>query len=210
LEYIIIDGDSNDGTQDIISSYGNAINTFVSEPDGGIADAFNKGISRAKGDVIALINSDDILRSGTLETVVEYFHKHPQADVVHGDVFLYEGERFIKRIKPSGRWWYPWRLVLFNHPATFVRRKVYEQYGFFDTSYRIAMDVEIFLRWQSNGVTIKYLPEAFVNMKQGGLSGQHAAEGFLEVRNALLNYGYSSILANAQMAGKMLVNRMVQ
>jgi glycosyltransferase involved in cell wall biosynthesis len=210
LEYIIIDGASIDSTLDIIRSFGNIIDVFVSEPDNGIVEAFNKGISRASGDIIGIINADDEMLPGTLKKVCAFFSSNPNIDVVHGDVFLCKGEQVLKRVRPAGCWWYPWRLVLFNHPATFVRRSVYEQYGLFDTSYRIAMDVEIFLRWLAHGVTIKYLPEAFVNMKCGGVSGQCAAEGFLEVRNAFLHYGYSSILVNLQLAGKMLVNRIVR
>jgi len=206
LEYIVIDGASTDSTPDIVRSFGSIIDVFVSEPDSGIVDAFNKGLSRASGDIIGLINADDEMLPGALKKVSDFFSANPDIDVVHGDVFLCKGKQLLKRVRPAGRWWYPWRLVLFNHPATFVRRRVYEQYGLFDTSYRIAMDVEIFLRWQSNGVTIKYLPEAFVNMKCGGVSGQCAAEGFLEVRKALLHYGYSPILANAQLAGKLLLN----
>jgi GT2 family glycosyltransferase len=115
----------------------------------------------------------------------------------------------LKRVRPAGCWWYPWRLVLFNHPTTFVRRSVYEQYGLFDLSYRIAMDVEIFLRWRAHGVRIKYLPEVFVNMKCGGVSGKFAEEGFFESRKALLKYRYSALLVNLQLAGRLLVNRIV-
>ena len=209
LEYIIIDGASTDSTPDIVRSFGSVIDVFVSETDSGIVDAFNKGISQASGEIIGLINADDEMLPGTLNKVCDFFSRHPDIDVVHGDVFLCKGKHVLKRVRPAGCWWYPWRLVLFNHPATFVRRRVYEQYGLFDTSYRIAMDVEIFLRWQLHGVTIKYLPEVFVNMKCGGVSGQCAAEGFQEARNALLHYGYSSILVNVQLAGKLLVNWLV-
>lgn len=203
LEYIIIDGASNDGTQDIVASYGNTINTFVSEPDGGIADAFNKGINMAVNDVVALINSDDMLLPGTLETVADYFRTHPQTDVVHGDVLLYEGERFVKRIKPSGRWWYPWRLVLFNHPATFVQREIYKQHGIYDSSYTIAMDVEIFLRWVRNGVNIDYLPEPLAVVQGGGVSGKRALEGYREVKTALLSNRFSTILTHIQFVARL-------
>jgi len=209
LEYIIIDGASTDSTPDIVRSFGSLIDVFVSEPDSGIVDAFNKGISRASGEIIGLINADDEMLPGTLNKVCDFFSSNPDINVVHGDVLLSKGEQVLKRVRPAGRWWYPWRLVLFNHPATFVRRRVYEQYGLYDTSYRIAMDVEIFLRWQSHGVPIKYLPEVFVNMNCGGVSGQCAEVGYCEARNAFLRYGYSSFLVNLQLAGKMLVNRIL-
>lgn len=209
LEYIIVDGASTDSTPDIVRSFGSIIDVFVSEPDSGIVDAFNKGISRASGEIIGLINADDEMLPGTLNKVCDFFSRNPGIDVVHGDVLLSKGEQLLKRVRPSGRWWYPWRLVLFNHPATFVRRSVYEQYGLFDTSYRIAMDVEMFLRWLSHGVTIKYLPEAFVNMKCGGVSGQYAEEGFREARRAFLRYEFSPFMVNLQLACKLLVNRIL-
>ncbi len=198
LEYIVIDGASDDGSQELVTSYGSAISFFLSEPDAGIADAFNKGIRQAGGEVIALINSDDVLLPGALEQVADFFRNNPTVHVMHGDVLLYEGSRFIKRIKPAGRWWYPWRLVLFNHPATFVRREVYEKWGLFDVSYAIAMDVEIFLRWLRKGVTIAYLPDTLVAIQAGGVSGRSALQGYREVKRALSAHGYSALLANIQ------------
>jgi glycosyltransferase involved in cell wall biosynthesis len=204
VEYVIVDGASTDGTQDIIRSY-QAIDRFVSESDRGIADAFNKGIGMATGDIIGLINSDDQLCPSTLATVRRYFSEHHDVDVLHGDVLLFDGNTVVKRLKPSGRWWYPWRLVLFNHPATFVRREVYREHGLFDANYRIAMDVEIFLRWMTQGVTIRYLPGVLAHMQSGGTSGQQALDGFREVRRAALKHGFHPFGAHLQFAGKVFV-----
>ncbi len=209
VEYIVIDGASTDGTQEIVKSFDNSVDIFISELDGGIADAFNKGIVRSSGTIIGLINADDCLLPGVIDKVSNYFTAHPEVDVIHGDVLLYEGGRLFKRVKPAGRWWYPWRLVLFNHPTTFVRQSVYKRYGLFDTSYRIAMDVEMFLRWQSHGVIVKYLPEVFVDVMCGGLSGQFATVGYREARTAFLLYGYSPILVNLLFATKLLINRIL-
>jgi len=209
LEYIVIDGASTDSTPDIVRAFGDMVDVFVSEPDSGIVEAFNKGISRASGEIIGLINADDELLPGSLDKVSAFFSGHPEIDVVHGDVLLCKGEQVLKRVQPAGCWWYPWRLVLFNHPATFVRRSLYEKFGLFDSSYRIAMDVEMFLRWQARGATIQYLPEALVSMKYGGVSNQCAEEGFREARQAFLRYGYSPLMVNLQLAGKLLINRML-
>ncbi|MGE0917095.1 glycosyltransferase family 2 protein [Trichlorobacter lovleyi] len=208
VEYIIVDGASTDGTQDIIKSYPD-IDTFISEPDQGIADAFNKGIQLAHGDIIGLINADDQLCPEALTTVRSFFSEHPDVDVIHGDVLLCNGGRVLKRVRPAGCWWYPWRMVLFNHPATFVRRCVYDNYGLFDTTYRIAMDVEMFLRWRSRKIRILYLPVVLVNMKYGGVSTQFAEAGFREARRAFLNYRYLSLVVNLQFAGKLLLNRII-
>ena len=209
LEYIIIDGASTDGTQDIIKSFGRSIEVFISEPDDGIADAFNKGILRASGSIVGLINADDCLLPGVIDKINKFFAAHLDVDVLHGDVLLYDGSHLIKKIRPAGRWWYPWRLVLFNHPATFVRRSVYEKYGLFDTNYRIAMDVEIFLRWKSCGVKVAYLPEVFVNMNCGGASGKYAEVGFREASKAFLRYESSPFWVNIQLVSKLVINRIL-
>lgn len=209
FEYIIVDGNSRDGTQDIVRSYGGQVDTFVSEPDDGVSAAFNKGIALATGKIIGLINSDDVLLPGTLHKVAGYFAAHPSVDVLHGDVLLYDGNVFIKRLKPAGRWWYPWRLVLFNHPATFVRREVYLHHGGFDTNYRVAMDVEIFLRWIRHNIRIEYLPQALVRMGAGGVSGRCALLGYREARRALACYGYPAVPASIQYLARVVLQRVV-
>ncbi|MRR56758.1 MAG: glycosyltransferase [Deltaproteobacteria bacterium] len=209
VEYIVIDGSSTDATLTVIRSYGDSIDKFTSEPDDGIADAFNKGIAMATGDIVGIINADDFLLPGALRRVCDYFAVHPDVEVLHGDVMLYQGNRLIKRVRPSGRWWYPWRLVLFNHPATFVRRRVYEQYGFFDTSYEIAMDVEIFLRWLRERVKVVYVPDSLVSMQAGGLSGRRAFHGYREVKRALLAHKFPKFLADIQYVARFGVQFVV-
>jgi glycosyltransferase involved in cell wall biosynthesis len=206
VEYIIIDGDSNDGTQGIVLSFGDKIDVFISEPDDGIADAFNKGIARAKGEVISLINSDDVLLPGAIKNIQRLFVDYPDAQVIHGDILLYKGNSFVKQVKPADKWWYPWRLVLFNHPATFVRKEVYCQCDLFSCDYRIAMDVEIFLRWIKAGVKIVYYPGPFVIMHYGGLSDRHAFAGYREVRTALLEKGFSRFLTDIQYFCKFIIH----
>lgn len=198
VEYIVVDGASDDGTREIVESYGESIDRFVCEPDAGISDAFNKGIQFASGKIVGLINADDVLLPGVLQKVMTFFSRNPETAVIHGDVVLCSCGCTLKRIRPAGRWWYPWRLVLFNHPATFVRREVYERYGLFDTTYEIAMDVEIFLRWMRKGVRIAYLPEVMVAMQSGGASGRRALHGYREVRRALLVHRFPAIPATIQ------------
>lgn len=190
VEYIIIDGGSSDGTQEIVRRYGCEIDVFVSEPDKGISDGFNKGISLAHGEIIGLVNSDDSLLPGALHKVLEFFHDFPDAEVVHGDMLIYSRNQLVKRLTPARRWWYPWRLVLFNHPATFVRKTVYNAHGLFSLRYRIAMDIDIFLRWRTAGVRIAYLPEALVAMHYGGLSDTKPYNGYQEARCAFIEQGF--------------------
>jgi len=209
IEYLVVDGASCDGTLEIVRSYGDKVDFVISEADNGIAEAFNKGITRARGEIVGLLNADDLLLPGTLRRVCGYFAAHPDVDVLHGDVMLYQGNCLIKRVRPAGRWWCPWRLVLFNHPATFVRREVYERYGLFDTSYEIAMDVEIFLRWIRTGVKITYLPEVMVAMQSGGVSGQRAFHGYREARRALAAHRFLVIPATIQYVARYVVQVVV-
>lgn len=210
LQYIIVDGGSSDATMDIVRSYGGRISRYVSEPDNGISDAFNKGIALADGDVIGMINSDDLLLPGTLEKVAQYFRQHPDTEVLHADLLLYDGERFLKRLKPPRYWWIPWRMILFNHPTTFVRREVYRKCGCFDTSYRFShMDFELFLRWMRAGIVIRYLPDVLVRMQAGGTSGRHIYRGFSENVRALKAHGFSRSLAYIQFLCKHVAQRIL-
>lgn len=190
IEYIVIDADSVDGTQEVVRSFGSKIDIFVSEPDRGISDGFNKGISLAKGKIIGLINSDDCLLPGSAQKVIDYFRDNPGCQVMHGDLLLYSGAQFVKTVTPAGRWWYPWRLVLFNHPATFVLRSVYNRCGLFSLDYRIAMDVEIYLRWRSSSIRVDYYSEPLVAMYYGGVSNRRPYEGYREAYRAFVEYGY--------------------
>lgn len=210
VEYLVIDGASTDTTQSIVTEFVSAgVDYFVSEPDNGIAEAFNKGIAVAKGEFVGLINADDQLMADTVQFVRTFFKDHPDVDVLHGDILLYEGERFIKQLIPAGSWWHPWRLVLFNHPATFVRRSVYEELGGYNEDFRIAMDVEIFLRWQRNSVEVQYVARPLAIMRVGGLSGVEAEGGFDEYRRALIMHGYPALVANMQYLFKLILVRMV-
>lgn len=204
VEYLVIDGGSSDNTVELATACP-GVDLLVSEPDHGIADAFNKGISRSTGEIIGLINADDQLAPDATPFVRAYFATHPYVEVIHGDVLLQKQGRTIKRLKPAGRWWYPWRLVLFNHPATFVRRTTYNRRGMFDTSYRIAMDAEIFLRWVSRGANIQYVPRILAIMETGGVSGQQAITGYREVHQAAVLHGYSRLLAMVNYLGKRLI-----
>lgn len=206
VEYVVVDGGSTDGTVDIVQSFGDDIDKFVSEADDGISDAFNKGISLATGDIVGLINSDDTLLPGSVEKIQAIFKNHLDIDVLHGDIQLFKGEKFVKRVKPAGRWWYPWRLVLFNHPATFVRKTVYKRFGGFSFDYRIAMDIDIFLRWTKKGVKIHYLEESLVAMHYGGLSDRNAFEGYRESRKAFLANGYPHVAVNILFICKLVLH----
>lgn len=175
IEYLVIDGGSTDGTKEIIESYKDKIDYFISEEDEGIFDALNKGIKNATGDVIGILNSDDCFyNQDTIKRIVEEFDTSG-ADLVYAKgLFVDEKEPSkIKRIYPSKPFeksflsfgWIP------LHTTIFVRREIFSRYGYYNSGYTIASDYEISLRWFKNDEIEKhFLDEWVVKMKLGGLS----------------------------------------
>ncbi|MDT0646078.1 glycosyltransferase family 2 protein [Zunongwangia sp. F260] len=175
IEYIVIDGGSTDGTQQKIRPFLKNISYFVSEKDMGIYDAYNKGIKMATGNIIGILNSDDFFyRKNTVEKIVEKFEQSG-ADLVYGKgIFVDQTKTFdVKRIYPSNP--FKKNYLLFGwiplHPTIYVRREIYEKYGFYDQQYKIAGDYEMSLRWFRNEHIKKtYLDEWVVRMRLGGRS----------------------------------------
>lgn len=175
IEYIIVDGKSTDGTIEIVKSYGDKISKFVSEKDNGIYDAINKGLEMASGDVISILNSDDIFaHEKVIENTVAVFESE-QVDTVYGDLKYVSptDNTKVKRYWKSGV--YKRKKFLFGwmppHPTFFVKREVYEKHGTFDTSLTSAADYELMLRFlYKNKVSAGYNPEVMVLMKTGGQS----------------------------------------
>jgi glycosyltransferase len=176
LDYVMIDGGSKDGTLEIIRSYGNRISTFISEPDKGIYNAMNKGLRLAKGEIIAILNSDDYYAGpAVLSDVAEAFRLNPMIDIVYGDLEYVDAkstDRVVRRwissaFEPGSfkKGWHP------PHPSFFVRRSVYERFGLFDEELRIAADYEFMLRvMEKQRLNCLYLPGVKVKMRTGGAS----------------------------------------
>ena len=148
-EYWVIDGGSTDGTLDIIRGFEARLTGWISEPDRGIADAFNKGLERAHGDYIMFLNADDALaHPHALEQLLSLARKHDWPDVVYGDCDLYDptsGELLYRVIIDYERE----RFINAGnlpHPGMLMHRRYFERFGTFDTSYKVAMDYELLLR----------------------------------------------------------------
>ena len=167
LEYIVIDGGSTDGTLKIIEKYKDKIDVLISEKDNGIVDAFNKGIKIAKGDVVGVINSGDLLEPDVLTTIMQAFEK-TRADIVYGDVLYWEGAVQEYRYKANHTLLQEFMSI--NHPAVFVKKKIYEHYGLFDETFKVAMDYELMLRFFVNDVKFIYIDKVLSNMALGGVS----------------------------------------
>lgn len=177
-EYIIIDGASKDSTLDIIREYEPRFKgrmRYISEPDEGIYDAMNKGLAMATGDVIGLLNSDDYYTSpDVLESVVEGF-KGEYVDAVYADIhYVNYGnpEKSIRYYSSSVfRCWMMRFGMMPAHPSFYCRKAVYDQYGFFETTYRIAADFEMLVRLLFiHRIRTRYIKKDFVTMRLGGAS----------------------------------------
>ena len=168
IEYIIVDGESTDGTQDIIKKYQKYIAKYVSEPDRGLYDAMNKGIRMSSGDVIGIINSDDWYDLQTVEKVVRLFQENA-ADVVYGDeLLIYESG--VEQRRVTGPITDLVCRMNLSHPTVFVKRELYEKFGVFDRRYKIAADYDFLLRLYRKGVKMVECPEILAYFRMGGLS----------------------------------------
>lgn len=176
IEYIIIDGGSNDGTLSIINEYKDKITKVVSEPDYGIYDAMNKGINAATGDIVGMLNSDDFFENNdVLSNVANAFSLDSSADIVFGDIVFVRPDNLNKIVRYySSVRFRVWKLRfgwMPPHPATFVRRSVYDAYGLYNLQYSIAADFEIFVRWLLvHRLNYLRMNRVLVRMRIGGLS----------------------------------------
>lgn len=168
IEYIIIDGLSTDGTQDIVKKYQDSIAYFVSEKDDGLYDAMNKGIQKATGEIVGIINSDDWYAEGAIEKIVNYFRQY-EADLVYGDVVFVDqnGRERPNSKKPIDHIWFQ---CIIQHPGMFVKKSIYERFGCYDTKYRIAADYDLMLRLYSQNIQFKYIDDIIAYFRMGGLS----------------------------------------
>lgn len=199
FEHIIVDGGSEDNTMDIVREleprYGGRLR-YISEPDRGIYDAMNKGISLATGDVVGILNSDDFFTSEqVLSTIAERFksgktvttgvsdnggtrtpdNDGEQIDAVYGDIhFVKEGDLRKCVRYYSSKSFRPWKMrfgFMPAHPSFYCRREVYQKYGLFDIGFKIGADFENLTRLIFiNRIRTSYIPMDFVTMRMGGAS----------------------------------------
>ncbi|MGM0945470.1 MAG: glycosyltransferase family 2 protein [Bacteroidota bacterium] len=175
IEYIIVDGNSKDGTLDIIRSYNGTVSKWLSEPDKGLYDAMNKGIQMASGDVVGIINSDDFYhRTDAISQVVNAFQEF-RVDSVYADVRFVRPDNLDKTVRYYSS--QSFSLESFKigrmpaHPTFFTYRKNFEKYGYYRTDYKIAADFELLVRFlYREKLSYFYLPIDLMKMRTGGLS----------------------------------------
>lgn len=175
LEYIVVDGGSTDGSREIIDKYRDRIDKVIFKADHGMYEGINNGIREATGDIIALCHSDDVLYDRhTVEAVVRVFEQQPQTEMVYADgIFVNDKTGKASRIWKGGNV-NRWRLAcgwLPLHTTCYVRKEVYERYGCYDESYRIAADTKFLLNIiYRQHIASTYLPRYVVKMRMGGVS----------------------------------------
>ncbi len=176
IEYLIIDGGSTDGTLDVIDQYRNdGIACVISEPDRGMYDAMNKGIKMATGDAIGILNSDDLFEDDDVIRDVVATFSNADSDMVVGDV-VWVDRNDLSRVRRyySSKKFRVWKLRtgwMPPHPATFIRRSVYDRAGLYSLNYRIAADYEMFVRLLLvHGCSFSRVNRVLVRMRLGGIS----------------------------------------
>lgn len=175
LEHIVVDGASSDGTAQVVRRQGARVAQLISEPDDGIYDAMNKGLRAASGDVIAFLNADDRYAHANVLANIARLMDDASVDAVFGDVAFFrpaEPLRLVRRYDSTrftpariGWGWMP------AHPATFVRKRLFDEFGGFRLDFRIAGDYEWIARACSRcDLRYQHLPEVLVHMQTGGIS----------------------------------------
>ncbi len=177
IEYIVIDGNSTDETNSIIKRYEQHIDQWISEPDNGMYDALNKGMKMATGNIVGILNSDDILASiDTIAGIVQCFNVN-KVDSIYGDLVYVEQENTGKTIRAwhgkrynRKNFQYGWMPA---HPTFYVRREIIESLGGYETHYYSAADYEFMARYLYNHrVSSFYHPSLIVKMRIGGASNK--------------------------------------
>lgn len=193
LEYIHVDGLSNDATMDISQEFDDIITKRISEKDSGIYNAMNKGIHLATGDVIGFLNSDDVFYDhDILFLIAQQFLNHSYLDIVYGDINYVDNKGKIKRKWRTGErksfrtGWHP------AHPGFYASINLFQENGGFDEDLRIAADFDLMLRFIDVAqAQSRYIPKVFVSMKLGGESNRdfkNILKGSQEIKNSFRKY----------------------
>lgn len=174
IEYLVIDGNSSDGTIDVINEFSGKINFFLSENDNSIYEALNKGIKHAKGDIIGVLHADDVFSNNSIiSNVVDSFNSDLNTSLLYGDADYVNSKNIIVR-HYSSKFFRPFMFYFgFQpaHTASFIKKTCYETVGNYREDLKIAGDFDLLLRVVLiNKLKYSYLPLTLVNMRIGGIS----------------------------------------
>lgn len=195
VEYIIIDGGSTDGTLDILRKYEHAIDYWISEPDRGIYDAWNKGVCLARGEWIAFLGAGDLLMKEALQSYTDLIssYRHCIPEFVSSRVNLISGTRVLRSIGQKWKWNVFRKWMNVAHVGSLHSRSLFERYGLYDTSYRICADYEFLLR---PGASLRsaYMDSITAYMRVGGTS--NSLQALWEAERAKVSTGGRSVVSS--------------
>jgi glycosyltransferase involved in cell wall biosynthesis len=164
LEYIVMDGGSNDGSVEIIRKYEKQLAYWTSEKDAGASDAIAKGFQRATGEIMAYINSDDPYMPGAIHAAVKAFQEHPECDVVFGNTYWTDPQGKVLAERRQTPFWalsYFYGGCDMQQPSTFWRRDIYLKAGGMNASFVTAFDTDLFHRFIANGARFRHVRQFF-------------------------------------------------
>lgn len=192
FEYIIIDGGSTDGTLDIIRKYKQYISVLISESDKGISDAFNKGIINSTGDLIGLINSDDLLTEGSLKILASEYSQ--DIDIYLGNLIIWNEKTNFKCIDiPTMKFPLIPLSLHICHPSTFITKNAYLRFGMYRVEFKTMMDLDLLIRYYKKNAKFKHINRELAIFKLGGISQISERKKLEERKNVLLMNGGTMI-----------------
>jgi GT2 family glycosyltransferase len=164
IEYIVIDGGSGDGSPDIIHRYADRLAYWVSEPDRGQAHALQKGFSRASGEIMAFLNSDDVYLPGAVDTAVGALQVDPGLAMIHGDSIFVDGDgqEIGRKVGLEGDFlkYFLLQLNPISQPSAFIRWRAYDLVGGIDPTLQMTMDYDLWCRMLLRGMRAQHVPVA--------------------------------------------------
>lgn len=189
IEHIIIDGGSTDGTIDVLRQYEGRIARWISEPDSGVYDAWNKGVQLAHGEWVAFLSADDTFLPGAVRAYMELSVKNPDAEFLSSVVRLEHHGGYTRLFGESWQWLRFSKFMCTAHPGSMHKKSLFTHYGLYDTSYKITADYELLLR-AGAALRAAFMPTTTVAMKAGGMSDSFRA--LREARRARVETGRRS------------------
>ena len=196
IEYIIIDGGSTDKTLDIVRQYEYSIDYWISESDRGLYDAMNKGITLASGEIIGILNSDDLYFKDTVLTIVKEYQKIQHPCVIYGDLLKFaDNQKQVSWCKGNlSERAFQAAKILINHPTCFVHRSLYENLGLFKLEYEVGADRELMMRFHSQDVTFVNTNKTLAKFRLGGTT---SAQSLVNIFNREIIQEYKLLNAYA-------------
>lgn len=216
FEYIVIDGGSNDGSKELIEQYNNKINYWISEPDKGVYNAMNKGISKANGEYLLFLNSgDEFYNLNVLKENLKFIHTH---DLIYFNInVVAEQDNYIKKYPSKISFSYLYNDTL-PHPATFIKKSLFEKVGLYDEHFKIVSDWKFFiLALVKYNATYQYVDAVFSIFYFDGISSRKEnltillaeRKKVLENEFPLINTDYSNINQQNLLVQELKMNRIL-